>query len=399
MHRKLKLLFINHATGWGGASINMVNIIEGLDKTKYEAKVLLIRDSNVGAILKCKGIEYVVASSWFYKKHYQYFSHGSGGHKWYHFLTLGIVTFSWLLSRFYFSAQVLKNLDCDLIHINSSALTDWLPVSRKKAMTVIHIQEALAEGYLGLRKAFFRWYIKKYAHHVIAISKDNARRLNLPDMTTIAYNFTDITPDDDKWHQVVKNHVLYVGGAQKIKGFFTLIKALDYLDDGILVCFCGHYPDKVKKRLLTYVLYFRQNKRLFNASLIMNNHKNAHVIGMVRDITPLIEKTTSLISPFSREHFSRPVIEAFANKKPVIVTNVEGMEEIVDNMVNGLIVEKDDPRALAEAINYMCAHPDVAKEMGERGYTKAKTIFSPKNIKTIEKVYDTLAKQEQLAKY
>lgn len=392
MHQKQKILFIHHATGWGGATLSMIKAIESIDKSKYSVKVLLLRDSDISNILHSRGIEYVIPQNKFYQKYYNYFSHASGGHKWYQLLTLLLVSISWLLSRFYYSKITLKDIDCDIIHLNSSALTDWLYASRKKTITIIHFREALADGYFGLRKAFFRWQVKKYADHVIAISNDNAKRLNLPEKTTVIYNYTDIMQDFEIVNTSTSSKVLYVGGAQRIKGFFTLVDALDYLNDDIRVYFCGYYPDKIKVNLYNKLFLHKQNTRLVLALEKMHKHKKAIVIGMVKDITPLIPEIIAMISPFAMEHFSRPVIESFALKKPAIGTNVEGMDEIIDHGINGLLVEKKNPKALAEAINYICAHPEIAREMGENGYIKAKTFFSPKNVKQIEMVYDSLTK-------
>ncbi|MDD4729489.1 MAG: glycosyltransferase family 4 protein [Dysgonamonadaceae bacterium] len=391
MQQKRKILFIHHATGWGGATLSMIKAIERLDQSKFSVEVLLIKNSDISKILHAKGIKYHIAKNEFYKKYYNYFSHASGGHKWYHLFTLLVVSASWILSRFYFSRIELKNIECDIIHLNSSALTDWLYASSKKATTIIHFREALADGYLGIRKSFFRKQVKKYADHIIAISKDNAARLNLPEKTTVIYNYTEIKPDIENLKNQPQKMVLYVGGAQIIKGYFTMVDALDYLNEDITVCFCGYYPDKLSFNVYDKIFLHRQNNKMIASLEKMRKHKNARIIGLIEDISPFLSDTDALISPFSKEHFSRPVIEAFAHKKPAIGSNVVGMEELIDNKINGLIVEKDNPKALADAINYICTHPVVAKKMGDNGYQKAKALFSPKNVKQIEKVYESLA--------
>ncbi len=66
------------------------------------------------------------------------------------------------------------------------------------------------------------------------------------------------------------------------------------------------------------------------------------------------------------------------------------MDEIIDHGINGLIVPKNNPQALAEAINYLCVNPAECKKMGDSGYNKAKKLYSPENIKEIESVYSSL---------
>ena len=66
------------------------------------------------------------------------------------------------------------------------------------------------------------------------------------------------------------------------------------------------------------------------------------------------------------------------------------MDEIIKHGVTGLIVPKNDPKSLAEAMNYLAKNPDVAKQMGENGYRMAIEKFTPENVKLFQKVYQEL---------
>lgn len=138
-------------------------------------------------------------------------------------------------------------------------------------------------------------------------------------------------------------------------------------------------------KLIFFGKTYRPLKKMFEAP-------NAEVLGMLKDPLPTIDACDILITPFEKiEHFSRPAIEAFAYGKPVIGSNVEGMDEIIDHGANGLLVEKNNPKALAEAINYLCANPDIARKMGEAGRKKAERLFSPEvNVRKVEEIYDRL---------
>lgn len=61
----IKILFIHHAAGWGGAPKCMVNLIKDLDPAKYEVEVLLLKDSVVASKLTEFGIKYSIAESVF----------------------------------------------------------------------------------------------------------------------------------------------------------------------------------------------------------------------------------------------------------------------------------------------------------------------------------------------
>ncbi len=45
--KKIKILYIHHSAGWGGAAGCMINLIKSLDFLKYESEVLLLKYSEV----------------------------------------------------------------------------------------------------------------------------------------------------------------------------------------------------------------------------------------------------------------------------------------------------------------------------------------------------------------
>lgn len=393
-----KILFIHHATGWGGAPNSMIKLINSLDSSKYDVEVLLLKHSIVAEILTENGINYQIADSIFYKKYYQYFIHSEARYiKWhqpYHFLKLFVL---WILSRYYFAKLELSKYEVDIIHLNSSVLTDWLAPAKKKGKVVIHIREPYRKGNLDLLHSFFVSQLRMYADRIIAISRDNAKRINLPEKTHVIYDYDDIPKNESSIESYSSKKVLYLGGAASIKGFFTLVDALDYLNKDIKVYFGGSYaaakkPRNVAKRLLKSILLYGKKREV--AIKKMKSHPNADEIGMTDKVHSYLDVVCCLVSPFSVPHFSRPVIEAHLHKKPAIGTDVEGMDEIIDRGINGLIVPKNNPKALAEAINYLCSNPVESKKMGETGYNKAKKLYSPENIKDIERVYSKLLKSK-----
>lgn len=58
------------------------------------------------------------------------------------------------------------------------------------------------------------------------------------------------------------------------------------------------------------------------------------------------------------------IFDAMAMPKPIIATNVSDIPEILDGC--GWIVEPENPRQLAETIQYVFDHPAEAKQKGKR---------------------------------
>jgi len=392
-----KVLYIHHSSGWGGAPISMINTINSLDKSEYEVKVLLLKDSIVREKLLENKIPHFVATGKFYRKYYRYYTHIVPSIiPWYNIKKQLLHAISWLMSRYIFSEIILKglNYDFDIVHLNSSVLTDWLKPCSKLGKVVMHIREPVSKGYIGLRYNIFRGQMKKYADQIVAISNDNAKRINLPHKTTVVYNFSFI----DKIHKLSvskysTNKVLYLGGGALIKGYEAIVNSLKYLDKDIEIYFGGSYInfedklgsgffEKIKKRIKKI-----KNYKLYKLYTIIAKSPNAIMIGMILDVNTLIDKSVCLVSPFSKLHFSRPVIESYSRRKPVIATDLPGIDEIVQNNKTGYLVPVNSAKELAERINFICKNPVDAKKMGDNGYAVALERFSETNAKSIEKMY------------
>lgn len=387
-----KILFIHHAKGWGGAPNSMIKLINELDSSKYETEVLLLKNSVVAEKLKENAIKYRIADSYFYKKLYRYFSHTEIGYvKWYQFFRFLKQLILWSLSRYCFAETELAKQKFDIVHLNSSVLTDWLAPAKKRGKVFIHIREPYHRGKFDILYPFFKKQMKKYADQIIAISKDNSIRIGLPEKTKVIYNSSEIPKITPNVHSYWSKKVLYLGGTAYIKGFYTLVNSLDYLDKDIIIYFGGSKTPLEKTNRIKFIIkkILGRDKKNIAIQKIKNN-QNIKEIGMTNNLDKYLNEVCCLISPFSVSHFSRPVIEAHLQKKPAIVTDVDGIEEVIKHEENGLIVPKDNPKKLAEAINNLTSDGEKAKIYGENGYRVAIQKFTIKNTLQVSALYNKI---------
>ena len=76
------------------------------------------------------------------------------------------------------------------------------------------------------------------------------------------------------------------------------------------------------------------------------------------------------------ESFGRPLVEAMAFSKPAVASKVGGMVELIDDGVDGFLVDKNDPEALAERICRLLGSEATRKEMGKAGHAKYLRSFT-----------------------
>lgn len=102
--------------------------------------------------------------------------------------------------------------------------------------------------------------------------------------------------------------------------------------------------------------------------------------GHVDNVKDWIANHHVFVLPSYREGVPRSTQEAMAIGRPIITTDVPGCRETVIDGVNGFLVEKWNPKALAEKMIYFIEHPEQIKEMGDESYKLAKEKFDADKV-------------------
>jgi glycosyltransferase involved in cell wall biosynthesis len=91
------------------------------------------------------------------------------------------------------------------------------------------------------------------------------------------------------------------------------------------------------------------------------------------------------------ESFGVATVEAMSCEKPVIVTDVGGLMEVVDHGKFGIVIPKKDPVAMAEAINKLVDNPEEAKQLGKKARVNVLDRYSwHSNVEQMIEIYNTI---------
>ena len=82
-----------------------------------------------------------------------------------------------------------------------------------------------------------------------------------------------------------------------------------------------------------------------------------------------------LLFPSYAESFSLAPMEAMVVGCPVIFTKRTSGPELITNKVDGLLIDPDNVKEIADAIIWMLANRKRAIEMGQHGAMKIRTNF------------------------
>lgn len=151
------------------------------------------------------------------------------------------------------------------------------------------------------------------------------------------------------------NILCMIGRFNDAKDHKTLIDAFSMLEEKNYLLLIGegntqdYYKQYVKKLNLTDRIFFLNNRN---------------------DIPNILKSIDLFILSSNWEGFGLVAIEAMASKVPVIVSNVNGMKQIVDN--GAVLFNKNDVHDLKIKIEEVLNSRNLRKKLIEKGSTRAK---------------------------
>lgn len=117
------------------------------------------------------------------------------------------------------------------------------------------------------------------------------------------------------------------------------------------------------------------------------------LLGFRKDIPELLHLLDIFVLSSISEGLPLSVVEAMAAGKPVVVTNVGGLSEVVTDGVDGYIVPPAQPEALADKLLKLAEDKSLREKMGAIGFDNVKVEFSLETmISRYENLYESLIK-------
>ena len=172
-------------------------------------------------------------------------------------------------------------------------------------------------------------------------------------------------------------YVLYFGRLEKIKGIFTLLEAATKLPR-IRFVIVGHGTDA----------------KLFESFIVDRSIKNVDFFGFKsgEELEIIIANCRFSILPTEwPETFGLTVLETFMKGRPVVASRIGGVQEVIDEGIDGCFFEAGNVDGLCNSIESLWMNPDNCMEMGRQGQIKALTTFGPDtHYENLMKVYSSV---------
>jgi len=184
---------------------------------------------------------------------------------------------------------------------------------------------------------------------------------------------------ESKWKNK-ENSILFFGYITKNKGIEYLIKAIPIVSKEI--------PD------IKAIIAGEGNLSGYRSLIDKSKFEIYDEFIPNEKIPELFQRVKLVVLPYTYHQGHSGVLSiAFAFGKPVVVTDVGDLPNLVDNGKIGLIVPPKDPEALAEAIVKLLKDDELRERMSKNSHKKAQELSWDNIAKMHLKVYEETIKE------
>ncbi|MDO9162196.1 MAG: TIGR03088 family PEP-CTERM/XrtA system glycosyltransferase [Methylococcaceae bacterium] len=251
------------------------------------------------------------------------------------------------------------------------------------------------------RYVFLRKLFRPLVHRYIPMSKDLenwlVRQIQVPPQKiTQLYNGVDLSRfkvGNEKPLELLPPSfrtpglqiIGTVGRLDPVKDQITLVAALIHL--------LSTSPELKDKVRLVLVGAGGLQERLNSMIQVADLNDLVWFAGDRSDVADLMRTLDIFVLPSINEGISNTILEAMATGLPVIATKVGGNPELVVDNETGILIPKQNPVAMSDAIKLYLDNPELITAHGQAGRHHCESVFSlSRMVSDYARAYDSLIK-------
>ena len=375
---KKRIFFLIPVLKGGGTERNIINLINNIDGNLYD--VTIVAGSIGGSLESELGKEVRMIN----------------------------MKRSTILGLLFGLKKVLKQEKPDILvsalpHINTISMMAKLSSLKTKIILTEHTTvSSLSTTARTLLKRLAAKYIlphlmKTYypaANKIICVSQGVKEDLssivgNLPQMQVIYNPVFDPSILEAAKEPLGEDQYIFEGAYPVIIAVGRLVKAKDY--PNLLNAFKKVLL--VKKARLLILGEGSEEKYLKNLATQLKMYNDVIFAGFKKNPYKYMAHSSVFVLSSTREGFGNVIVEAMACNVPVIATNCKsGPSEIIQNGVDGILVDPRNSVTLSDEILKLLDNQDMAKQLAINGAERAKYFSIEKSVAEYQKVFDDITK-------
>lgn len=365
----VKILFIQHGAGFGGATKSLLLMQKELSKHYKLYTISQILSKKTKSLL----IKMLQQSAEFIEYEFPSIKSSASG---------SITNKKFYKNTKYFPYEIINFIlvhNIKIVHINSSLFSHLLkPIKEStNAKVVVHLREMLPNNQSEISQYILNNH-NKYADKIIAISDNEIKYYPISEKIVVIPNPHDFCETDPFLETKLEKNKIVIGMCANfipIKGHIVFLKMANIINNNI------SNNKKVEFRIIGYPLDTNTLKDLlkkitnygykneFDRNLKRLKINNIKIIPFTYNIYEEISNWHIYIRPdLSGNPWGRDIIEAMALKKAIVATG--SSEFYIENGVNGYLIPPSNPFAMAEKVIELINNHEKRKVFGEAGYKK-----------------------------
>jgi glycosyltransferase involved in cell wall biosynthesis len=391
-HTRHRILFVAHSAQRGGAEYCLDTTLRHLDRARFEPVVVFPHEGPLADSARELGVEVVIVPLC-------------------HWLCFGRDAWYWKHLAVDCAANIVRirrlieRRGIDLVYTNTSAIFEGALAARwARVPHLWHVHEVLSTG-AGLDPLLPMGWLRRSIRKLssLVVFESHAAQRAFESHTPLAQA------------AVVHNSLRLPAGPSPDRD--AARRELGLAEGQIAIGFIGQLIDRKNPLLLVEAI--RQLGRQDVVGLFVGEGPlsadldraiaAAGIASQIRrlpfqaDVRPMLSALDILALPSREESFGLVLVEAAAHGKPVVACRSQGPCEIIVEGETGLLVEQDDPAALAAALRQLVESPDLRATLGAAGQSDVAQRFDgATNTRRLESfierlIDDTLAVQPPLA--
>ncbi|MGB0383525.1 MAG: glycosyltransferase [Ardenticatenaceae bacterium] len=265
------------------------------------------------------------------------------------------------------------------------------------SVTTLHTFDSSPKGERLYWRLKLRWWVmRRLCSRIIAVSEGTRQHHihngNLPPKQVVTlYNGIDLSrfsQHDQRW-RLAKRQALGIPADAPLLTTVAVLrpaKGIQYLIEAL--------PAILEAQPETYYLVVGDGEHKETLKELVEAHeltKRVIFTGMRHDIPDLLAISDLFVLPTLGEALPTVLAEAMAAQKPIVVSEVGGVPEMVSHGRNGLLVPPGEPERLAEACIQILQNPDQAQAMARAGRQIVEDRFNiRKQVQQLEQLYQEI---------
>jgi glycosyltransferase involved in cell wall biosynthesis len=367
---KIKILQTIRQGKIGGGESHVIDLVEALDKSRYESVVLSFTEGPMVEHMKSIGIKtYVIPT----EKPFDY-------------------------SKWDAVRKVVEAEKIDLIHAHGTrANSNTNSSARKLGIPVVYTVHGWSfhPDQNFLLRSLRIWgekYLVNKSTLTICVSDNNLKDANshfeMKRATVIKYgiNLKKYNPDAASFLPIrqelgIADDVVLIGYIVRMtiqKDPLTLIRAIALMPEDPKVRFLFVGDGDLKED----VIKLAKELNVFSRIIFMDFRQ---------DVPNILNAVDIYCLPSLWEGLPIGLLEAMAMRKAIVATAIDGTKEVIQTMENGIVIPVKSPQKLADALSLLAGNKEMRLSMGKKAFETIEHEFNvEKMTRKIEKVYDNL---------